>query len=126
MLLIGCARSPTQIPAHIPAGCYRFSDGQPFFTIQGATGTFVARETLASFKIGNWRGKGRQDFEVTPAFVLHDGTVSAPRGQARMAEVVTSTPSGRLRYERRDGQDVLLVPVEAYGDVELFRADPCS
>jgi hypothetical protein len=127
MLLTGCVRSPAQIGAQIPAGCYRFSDGQPFFTVHGSTGTFVARGTLTSFKIGDWRGKDRQDFDVTPAFVLHDGTVSAPRGPARMADVVTSIPSGKLRYERRrDGKDLLLVPVEAYGEVELFRADRCS
>jgi len=122
LLLTGCARSP----AHIPAGCYRFSDGQPFITVHGSTGTFVTQGTLASFKIGNWLGKDRKDFDVTPAFVLHDGRVSEPRGPARMADVVTSLPSGGLRYERRDGKDILLVPIEAFGWEELFRTDLCS
>lgn len=122
MLLTGCARSPAQIPP----GCYRFSDGQPFLTIQGSTGTFVTQGTLASFKVGDWRGKDRKEFDVVPAFVLHDGTIDKPAGPARMADVVASIPSGKLGYARRAGRDILLVPVEAYGEVELFRSDRCS
>jgi len=122
MLLAGCARSA----AHIPAGCYRFSDGQPFLTVHGSTGAFITHGTLASFKIGNWRDKDRRDFDVAPAFVLHDGGVSEPTGPARMADVVIGHPSGNLRYERRDGKDFLLIPVEAFGWAELVRTDRCS
>lgn len=120
ILLTGCAQSPAQIPV----GCYRFSDGRPFLRIEGSTGTFVYQASVASFKIGNWR-RNRQDFVVTPAFVLHDGSASAPAGPDRMADLVTTIPSGKLRYQRRDGQDILVVPLEAFGEVEVFRGGRC-
>ena len=120
-LLSGCAGKPT--PANIAGGCYRFDDGTPLFRIAGRTGTFVNTSGLKSFDIGSWKSDGRE-VEVTPAFVLHDGTNSAPAGRDRMAVTVTTLPSGILRYRQVNGHSILSIPIEAYGwaDVQLGKA----
>lgn len=121
-LLSGCAGKSTG--ANVAAGCYRFNDGTPFFRIVGRTGTFVDKSNLKSFEIGSWKSEGRE-VEVTPAFVLHDGSVSAPAGPARMAEAVTTVSSGVIRYKQSDDLIILSIPIEAYGWEDVRLGKPC-
>ena len=121
-LLSSCAGKST--PANVPEGCYRFDDGTPFFRIDGRTGTFVGKSGLKSFQVGSWKSQGRE-VEVTPAFILHDGTESAPPGPAGMAEAVTSLSSGIIRYKQADGKIVLSIPIEAYGWADVRPGKPC-
>jgi hypothetical protein len=120
-LLSGCAGKSTR--AAVAAGCYRFDDGTPFFRIVGRTGIFIEKSNLKSFEIGSWRSGG-SEVEVTPAFILHDGTGSAPVGPARMAEAVTTLSSGVIRYKQTDDQIILSIPIEAHGweDVRLGKS----
>jgi len=122
-LLSGCARRAT--PADIAEGCYRFSDGSPFFRVAGRKAIFVGKSGLKSFKFGAWKPGGRE-VEVTPAFILHDGTLSAPAGPPRMAEAVTTISTGVVRYSRASGSIVMAIPVEAYGWREVHLGKPCS
>jgi hypothetical protein len=121
-LLSGCAGKLSR--ANVAAGCYRFDDGTPFFRIAGRTGTFVDKAKLKSFEIGSWKSEGRE-VEVTPAFILHDGSVSAPAGPARMAEAVTSLSSGVIRYKWADNQIILSIPIEGYGWEDVRLGKPC-
>ncbi len=122
VLLSGCAGKSVQ--ANVAEGCYRFDDGIPFFRVAGKTGTFVDESSLKSFEIGPWRSDGRE-VEVTPAFILHDGTVSAPTGAARMAEAVETRSSGVVRYNRVNDQVMLSIPVEAFGWATVHLGKPC-
>jgi hypothetical protein len=121
-LLSGCGGR--SIPANVVGGCYRFDDGAPFFRVAGRTGTFVGKSDLKSFEIGSWKSEGHE-VQVTPAFILHDGTVSAPPGPARMAEAVTTLSSGVVRYKRANDQIVLSIPAEAYGWETVHLGKPC-
>jgi hypothetical protein len=121
-LLSGCAGKSN--PAKVAAGCYRFDDGTPFFRIVGRTGTFIDKSNLKSFEIGSWKSEGRE-VEVRPAFILHDGSASAPRGPARMAEAVTTLSSGVIRYKGTDDQVILSIPIEAYGWADVRLGEPC-
>jgi hypothetical protein len=122
VLLSGCAGKSTR--ATVAAGCYRFDDGTPFFRITGRTGTFVEKSNLKSFEIGSWRSEGRE-VEVTPAFILHDGTDSTPGGPARMAEAVTTLSSGVIRYKQANDRIILSIPIEAYGWEDVRLGKPC-
>ena len=120
--LSGCAGKAT--PADIAEGCYRFSDGSPFFRVTGRKAIFVGKSDLRSFELGAWKSDGRE-VAVTPAFILHDGAVSAPAGPARMAEAVTTLSTGIVRYKRVAGSVVLSIPVEAYGWEDVRLGKPC-
>jgi hypothetical protein len=122
ILLCGCAGKSTQ--SSVPEGCYRFDDGTPFFRIVGHTGFIIDNAGLKSFQVGPWKAQGRE-VEVTPAFILHDGTTSAPEGPARMAEAVTTLPSGGLGYRRANDQIIFSIPIEAYGWENVRLGKPC-
>lgn len=119
--LFGCGERQ----ASVPAGCYQFEDGEPFLRITGTTGAFTSGASLKSFQIGPWRHADRHSMLVTPAFVLHEGRNSFPGRPAWMAEPVRSLPWGTIRYERQGNRDVLLLPIEAYGEVKLVRGNKC-
>lgn len=111
--------------AKIEEGCYHYSDGDLAFKIINSQGFFGPDAAMKSFKVGEWIDRERGLFEVTPAFVLHDGTVSLPNGPSKIPQIVSTKPSGMLKFESRGGQDVILVPREAYGELEVTRGGSC-
>ena len=109
--------------ADIPPGCYYLADGTPLLKIAGATGTILSKGGLKSFEVGP--ALGGHDIEVTPAFILHNGVITPPAGPVTMIEPVKSLPWGKIRFEKRGGRSVLLIPIEAYGEARLSLGPAC-
>jgi len=75
--------------------------------------------------IGPWHDKDMGSFEVSPGFVVHDGTKTPPRGPTVMFKALPDGITGKLTYRRERGEDVILVPVEAYGEMRTVRSTGC-
>lgn len=80
---------------------------------------------MKSFQIGHWSDADQRSVQVTPAFYLHDVTNGASAGPAWAAWRMRSKPSGTISYLRQGDNDVLLIPVKAYGDATLVRGRDC-
>jgi hypothetical protein len=122
LALLGCRQNYSAV---IPEGCYRFSDGVPFVKVQGGRGIFQSKSELKVIELGAWVGAQKSAVQVRPAFVLHDGTLSPPHGPARMPLEVATLSSGKLGYAHRNNQDTLIIPLEAYGEIEVVRGEQC-
>ncbi len=75
--------------------------------------------------IGPWRDAAKGRFAVSPGFYLHDGTASAPRGPAVMSQASPGAGTGELTYRRERGEDIIFVPVEAFGEKRAVRSAAC-
>jgi hypothetical protein len=121
-LLPGCQEKS----AAIPNGCYRFPSGDPFLIARGDELLLLVKGEVQSSTVGPWVDMAGGRFRVSPGFYLHDGTVSPPNGPAVMSQKVKTRRSGSLTYRRVGNQDLLLIPVEAYGYKRVVRGAPCK
>ncbi|MFO6448103.1 hypothetical protein ACLBKU_13285 [Erythrobacter sp. NE805] len=80
---------------------------------------------VQSAAIGPWRDKAMGRFEISPGFFLHDAAASAPAGPPLMAQGAPGARSGELTYRREGDADLILVPVEAYGEKRAVRSSAC-
>lgn len=122
LLIPGCSRRT----AAIPSGCYYLQGDKPLMIIDGRRLTLLIRGEVQSSEIGSWIDKPTGRFQISPGFYLHDGTVSPPRGPAIMSQTTTARRSGSLLYQHVDGDDVVLIPLEAYGFQKVMRGKPCA
>ena len=118
----GCQK-PTAI---IPQGCYYSGDGKPFMAVGVNKLTLFIPGEVHSSAIGPWLSANVGRFQVSPGFYLHDGTASPPAGREVMSQMLTTGRSGSLTYRRIGTQDVVAVPVEAYGYLRVVRGKSCK
>jgi len=121
LLLSGCGRGF----AKIPEGCYRASDNQPILKVKGHQATVLVPGNLRTFKIGPWTDKKKGEFKTVPAFVLHDGTATLPRGPSKMFLRTETLQWGWLEFRQSNKSDILSIPLEAYGSEEVVQGAPC-
>lgn len=120
-LVLGCQKPV----ARIPAGCYYRPGGDAFLIVRSDKLVLLVPDDVRSSAIGPWIDRAGGRFKVSPGFYIHDGTASPPKGPAVMSQSTPTSRSGSLVFRHVDNQDIVSVPVEAYGYLQLVRGNPC-